>query len=167
MQSSGHDVGYEFLSIEKRVTQLFIHWQEGYAITLKHWIMIIYVKQPAWGCLVTRNTFSMGWGGHRSLKMPLVQALLHWRYFLWCKCSCTKGIFWYFLVHNGQGLWHSILLYECHPYWFTMGWTSPRPLCRVRCCASPFGWAWWCTQHNGQRWDHSMTWRTGVLDSTI
>jgi hypothetical protein len=71
------------------------------------------------------------------------------------------------LVHNGQGLCHSIVLYECHSDWFTMGWTSPRPLCWVRCCASPFGWAWWCTQHNGQSWDHSMTLRSGVPDSTI
>jgi hypothetical protein len=48
-----------------------------------------------------------------------------------------------------------------------MVWSSPCPLCWVRHHANLLGQAGWCTEHNGQGWDHSLTWRSAVADSTI
>jgi hypothetical protein len=76
----------------------------------------------------------------------------------------------YTYVSDNINVWISVIsgrfVFQCHFRFNIMSWNfwcmfKPLPIMLGKVLVEPIGWAGWCTQHNGQVWDHSMTFRSG------
>jgi hypothetical protein len=107
-----------------------------------------------------------------SFSQKLVQKLV-WVPVIWfCKISfpvmhlilfCRN---WPFSPPNFMFSILSFLLHICSCLHFPSALSLCTIWCWVSCQERPLGWDWWCAQYNEQGWDHCMTLRSGVANST-
>lgn len=76
----------------------------------------------------------------------------------------------YSYVSDNINVWISIIsgrfVFQCHFRFNIMSWKfwcmfKPLSILLGKVLVEPIRWAGWCTQLNGQVWDHSMTFRSG------